>query len=481
MTLVPNMNAIKTNKLYIGKQAGAAVLMMSIIILIAITLVIIFASKVGVMDIKMSGNEYRAKEAFAAAESGLDTAKIYVKRVSDYEDDMQDCNNVTYASVFPCNQLSTTPAANTWLGYGIEVSPFPTAAVSIYSEYAAPLNAGFLKNIADDKVTYIGTGQSIDLSGNATVSQAAAIAAILNTGPVPPIISPFMDVGGNMTLVANPHGNTNSLTAGSEDDEVYFSAWNETTPATGGSMQACKPGFYQDGAGVQCIGPGIADELGNTPTWNQCACRADPTANDGSAESAITTNQMLSEAGELNRDIVVGPGPDPSTGVRQPPFDDVYDYIFNISRLAMKTSVATQIDDCDGLDASSTGIFWVLGDCEINAGDTVGARTAPVIAIVEGDIKFGGGPNIWGLIVGIDPTTIDPDSDPLDPCVNPTGIQITGTAYMHGAMASDCDLDLGAGTYNAIYDEQVFKAFGENDEFRILAPVPASWVDGFNE
>jgi len=48
-------------------------------------------------------------------------------------------------------------------------------------------------------------------------------------------------------------------------------------------------------------------------------------------------------------------------------------------------------------------------------------------------------------------------------------------------MASDCALDLGAGTYNAIYDEQVFKSFGENDEFRILAPVPASWVDGFNE
>jgi len=481
MIAMPNMKTTIIYKSYLAKQTGAAVLMMSIIMLIAVTLIIIFASKVGLMDIKMSGNEYRAKEAFAAAESGLDMAKIYVKRVPAYEDDMQDCNNVNYASIFPCNQLSSTPAANTWLGYGIEISPYPTAVVSSYFEYAAPLSAGFLKNIANDKVTYIGTGQSIDLRGNATVSQAAAIASILNTGPVPPIISPFMDVGGNMTIVANPHGNTSSLTAGSEDDEVYFSAWNETAPATGGSMQACKPGFYQDGVGVQCIEPGVANALGQTPTWNQCACRADPTANDGSAESAITTNQMLSEAGEINRDIVVGPGPDPISGVRQPPFDDVYDYIFNIKRLEMKTAVATQIDDCDALNASSTGIYWVLGDCEINAGDTVGARTAPVILIVEGDIKFGGGPNIWGLVIGVDPTTISPDSDPLDPCTNPTGIQITGTAYMHGAMASDCDLDLGAGTYNAIYDETVFKAFGENEEFRILAPVPASWVDGFNQ
>ena len=467
-----NMNPIK-------KQVGAAVLMMSIIILIAVTLVILFASKVGMMDIKMSGNDYRTKEAFAAAEAGLDMAKIYSKRVPAYEDDMQDCSVAAYRAVFPCNQLSATPTAGTWTGYGIDIAPYSAAVVSTYSEYAAPLSAGFLKDIANDKITYIGNGQSIDLTGNATVSQAAAISSILNSGPVPPILTPFMDVGGNMTIVSNPHGLANATSVGDDATEVNLSAWNEVTPSTGGSMQSCKPGYYQDNVGVQCIEPGEANALGQTPTWNQCACRSDSSAN-GDSTLGPTTNQMLSEAGELRSDIVIGPGP---TGVvSEAPFDDIYDYIFAVKRLQMKTSVATQIEDCDGLNASSTGIFWSTGDCEINAGDTVGSRTAPVIVIVEGDIKFGGGPNIWGLIVGIDPTTIDPDDDPAEPtCADPTGIQITGTAYMHGAMASDCDLNLGAGTYNAIYDEQVFKAFGENEEFKTLSPVAASWFDGFNE
>lgn len=462
-----------------SKQTGAAVLMMSIIILIAITLVVLFASNVGIMDVKMSGNEYRAKEAFAAAESGLDMAKIYSKRVPAYEDDMQDCGDITYTAAFPCNQLTATPSLNTWTGYGIDIAPFPAAVVSTYNAYTAPLNAGFLKNIADDKITYIGNGQSLDLTGSATVSQAAAISSVLNSGPVPPIITPFMDVGGNMTIVANPHGLANGTSVGDDDAEVYFSAWNEITPSTGGSMQSCKPGYYQDNVGVQCIEPGVVNDLGQTPAWNQCACRSDSSAN-GESTLGTTTNQMLSEGGELRSDIVVGPGP--TLGISEAPFDDIYDYIFTNTRLEMKTSVATQIDNCDGLNASSTGIFWVLEDCEINAGDTVGSRTAPVIIIVEGDIKFGGGPNIWGLIVGIDPTTIPGNTKPTEPtCADPTGIQITGTAYMHGAMASDCDLDLGAGTYNAIYDEQVFKAFGENEEFQILSPVAASWIDGFNE
>jgi len=469
------MKTINSYELALSKQTGAAVLTVSIILLIATTLVVLFASKVSVMDVKMSANEYRAKEAYAAAEAGLDMAKIYSKRVPAYEDDMQDCSDSDYRAVFPCNLLSATPAAGTWLGYGIDISPYSAAAVSVYSEYAAPLSAGFLKNITDDKITYIGSGESIDRTGRATVSQAAAISSILNSGPVPPIVTPFMDIGGNMTIVANPHGLSGGTSTSDDAAEVYFSAWVETAPSGTGSWQTCKPGYYQDNSGVQCTVPGDPNAFDQTPTWNQCACRSDSSAN-GDSPLGSTTNQMLSEGGELRSDIVIGT--DDSNDL---PFSDVYDYIFNVKRLEMKTSVATQIDDCSTLDAGSTGVFWSLGDCDINGG-SVGSQSAPVIIIVEGDIKFGGGPNIWGLIIGVDPTYVtEEDVDPGNPCTDPTGIQITGTAYMHGAMASDCDLNLGAGTYNAIYDEQVFNAFGENEEFQKISPIAASWIDGFNE
>jgi hypothetical protein len=462
-----------------NKQSGAAVLVVSMILLLAVSLIVIFASKTSVMDLKMAGNDYRSKEAFSAAETGLDTAIMYADRTT-YDGDLEDCDDAQFTAKFPCNLIvGTTVSLHDWQAYavGTMVTGYNAATASIYSEYTSPFNAGILEDNENGRVFFVGQGQSVDGTGSAVVSQTAAIASVLNNGPVPPIVSPFIDVGGNMTIVANPHGLANSKESGSEDAEIYFSAWTETTPASAGSVQTCKPGFYQDNSAIQCIGPTIADELGNLPTWNQCACRADVTANDGSAESQITTNQMLSENGFLNRDIVVGPA---TVSPRSPPFDDVYDYIFNISRAQMKNTIAKQIPDCTSLGAASTGVFWSLGDCDINGG-TVGSRDAPVIIIVEGDIKFNGGPNIWGLIVGIDPTTIDPDTDPLDPCTNPTGIQITGTAYMHGAMASDCDLDLGAGTYNAIYDEAVFNAFGSSSEFNMLVPIEASWVDGLNE
>jgi len=468
------MKTINSYKLALSKQTGAVVLTVSIILLIATTLVVLFASKVGVMDVKMSANEYRAKEAYAAAEAGLDMAKIYSKRVPAYEDDMQDCSLAAYRAVFPCSLLSTTPAAGTWLGYGIDIPPYSAAAVPIYSEYTAPLSAGFLKNITDDKITYIGNGRSIDLTGSATVSQAAAISSVLNSGPVPPLISPFIDIGGNMTIVANPHGGPSSTA------DVFFSAWVETAPTGTASWQSCKPGYFRDSISkALCIDPNEADEFGNTPSFNQCACEADPTANTIVNSGGPTTNQMLSEGGELRSDIVIGSDDPPA------PFDDIYDYIFSVSRYEMKESVATQIADCSVLDASSTGIFWSLGDCN-RTGGAIGSRSAPVIIIVEGNIAFQGNAHIWGLIVGIDKDTViavsNPEDDnPSEPCANPTNISLTGSPNIHGAMASDCDIALGAGTYNAIYDEQVFKAFGENEEFQVLSPIAASWIDGFNE
>ena len=55
-------------------QQGMATLVITTSVLIIITLMVIFATKVGIFDLRMAANEARYKEAFATAEGGLDFA-----------------------------------------------------------------------------------------------------------------------------------------------------------------------------------------------------------------------------------------------------------------------------------------------------------------------------------------------------------------------------------------------------------------------
>ena len=135
-------------------------------------------------------------------------------------------------------------------------------------------------------------------------------------------------------------------------------------------------------------------------------------------------------------------------------------------------AIATEVANCDALSSTSTGIYWVTGDCDINGGE-IGSRDAPVIIIVKGDIRLQGNGHAWGMIAGID------GLDEVAPiaCTDPTQIAVVGTFSMHGALVSDCDLDLGAGTFNAIYDQNVFDRFNDSDEFRALSPIAGTWRD----
>lgn len=60
------------------RQSGAATLMISIIIMIAVTLLSIYSAKTAVMEQRISANEYRAMEVEQAASAGLDYALIWM-------------------------------------------------------------------------------------------------------------------------------------------------------------------------------------------------------------------------------------------------------------------------------------------------------------------------------------------------------------------------------------------------------------------
>ncbi|WP_018938266.1 PilX N-terminal domain-containing pilus assembly protein, partial [Thioalkalivibrio sp. AKL3] len=60
-----------------GHQKGLATLLITVIILVAITLVIIFASQTAILEQRMSANELRMKQTNNAAQAGLEVALAY--------------------------------------------------------------------------------------------------------------------------------------------------------------------------------------------------------------------------------------------------------------------------------------------------------------------------------------------------------------------------------------------------------------------
>ena len=74
MTNYSAPNTVKLAK----QQRGAATLMMSLIVLIAVTLLSIYSAKTAVIEQRISANEYRALEVGQAASAGLDYGLIWI-------------------------------------------------------------------------------------------------------------------------------------------------------------------------------------------------------------------------------------------------------------------------------------------------------------------------------------------------------------------------------------------------------------------
>lgn len=452
-------------------QRGVATLVVAMVLLIAATFIVIFAAKVGVQDQRMSANDYRYKQGFTTSEALLERAKVFLAA--------DRSNFSSWAWQPACTAADTTlPCGdgtnNVFDGFRwVDVSDLDAGAVAGLDDWNAGDGPFILtRDITNSfaPVVLAARGQSDDGSGIALVRVNQTRFNLLNPGPVPPLMAPNVAVGGNFTIIGNPNHNLNptEISLAECDDFAgsgqMLSIWAYDPVVLTGSQQTCQRGSFRDGPDPTdniCIGPDIPDPVTGqvpTPGWGSCNCQVNP------AEKS-----PYSYAGNVNDDIVQS----------DPDFPrDPFEYVFGRSKTTVKAGANYVLPDCSSLDASSTGVYWIEGDCDIAAGTIVGSRTAPAVLVSEGNFTFNGGAHVWGLVVGADMERTCSGLTP-DTCSSPspTDVTVVGTFTLHGAMIMEDNIDIGAGTYNALYDPCVFAAMGAGSSFDQFGPVAGSWND----
>ncbi len=430
------MNGQKNISLY--SQRGAATLLVAVVLLIAVTLIVIFATRVAIMDQKVSGNQYRHKIAFANAEGGLDQAQSFLRANPQlFEGNAADGWNSCAGSEtdFPCN------ASNAEMVFGdINADGVITSAVPLQTEPdELPLGKGYLV-LTSDGILAIGEGESDDGTGAAIAQVSHAETTLLTPGQLPPLMVPSGDLSGNFNVVPNPNGGGIG---------VPISVWAENTLDTSGSnWKTCDQGSFTD-AGAVCMDTKGDGETGED--WDGCSC---------SVERSNSTN--------VTGDIVL----DDPANFPTSPFvylfgnedeGDTFEQLVPIIK-ARADAGGGVVANCDNIVAdanslSSGAILWVTGDCVVGSNIQVGSRENPIILVVEGDIRVNAGAEFWGIVIGLNEFVLN------------------GGPIIHGSAVSEIESELTNGNYSQVYDESVFQNLTDESVNNFPAKVKYSWRD----
>jgi len=432
------MNNHKT----INKQEGAAVLLVSIVLLIGVTLITIFAARVGVIDQRISANEYRHIQAKASSGAALEEASGFLgsnKNLYDGTSGWSNCDaSAALQQTFPCTIGGKE--------YEKVFSTVDSAAPSISElEYTTTLSNGadsksFLVYTTSTDVgnilTAIGTGESIDGTGKAAEQVSYSKGTILIPGQVPPVMTPNITLNGGFTIVGNP--NLDGAPG------VNATIW-ATTVGSSGTWQTCNAGNYKDGTTI-CL-----DEYGPGDDWSGCDCDV---TEDGFGDAKYLLSYR-SAGNEKFGDDILNPTVFPFP-------DDVFDFVFGMSKTQMYGIIDGKggvYDTCDDVNFSALTdpYLWISGDCQLG-GDEYGNRVLPVVLIVEGNFSVTGNFEFWGMIYGINALTLNSNS------------------RVHGSMIAENPSKLTNGGYHQIWDPDVLNSLADDDTNSFLAKLKSSWT-----
>lgn len=475
-----------------SRQNGGITVFTAILVLFVLTLMLLYAARVGVFEQRVSANEARQKAAFHAAEAAIEQGIEYMlsnatlvlsSSVDEFPDGnggftrdgwfalnrWQECTSDLVDDIdHPCG--GETPMRVGSYYYDdpdtapgtVAVDSLPLAMGAFANDVTARLSANICfiqlgnaagscedspsdideENSAYMIITMLGYGFSdcsntADIStcqGRATVAKPVANFKNLAGAPVVPLTTKTaFEVTGTAEVVPNPN-------AGGIG--VPISVWQNLNTSCGGST---------------------ADLRGNWMTCEQHEWYGESQTPEG-----VTCGQIECKCAADEAISYVG-GTTPFNGidlVEDPAFPcDLFDYFFKVPRSLYQTvkNSATIVTDCNNLGSDNSGLVWVTGgSCDVTGGRVIGSPRSPVILVVATETKFVSGTTIYGVMYVFD------GEDP------------NATVYAHadltiyGALIVDAALGAFNGTFQVVYSDYVLaNAAGLNG----LGAVTGGWRD----
>ncbi len=438
-----------------GRQRGALTIFTAVFVLILMTLMLMYATRVGVFEQRVSSNEMRQKLAFHAAETALQQAIEYLlanntlANSSDPEASPDGLNtdppgfrvgwffdDVATRRWRPC---ADADVSNDYHPCGGDVS---ATAESFYydtdndnsTRESMPINTGALA--ANTAARAMATACILAFAEDGTMSCA-------DNSDVP---EPEGD-GAIILITVMGYGYSDC-----QDEDLSGVIENDEIPSCTGKATVSIPitslTNVAGGAGVPLVTKntlpttGTAEVVGNpnaggigvpVTVWANGRPSAEcPPLDDSGAESDALGHKATSWATcEYHEWFGVGAMPDPlactestckcdtselisgalgggamvvSTDIQvDPTFPcDLFEFYFGVpsSQYPLVKANATIYSDCSGLDQSSNGFIWISGDlCLINSNTIIGTEENPVMLVVATaatDIR--GGAILYGTL-----------------------------------------------------------------------------------
>jgi hypothetical protein len=471
------------------RQQGVLTVFTGVMVLLMLTIMMLFAVRVGIGEQSVSANDVRQKLALHVAETGIQHAKEFfivnsILVASDLIDKLPDgtdgwlapgaerwlpCSGVDLSAgrgSHPCyGESNLDRRANSYFysfngsteiglntndildGTSEEVTVQALLCKLVVSSFLTPPVQGCSKDpvLADEyhfMVTILSRGRA-DCSGGTCLAEAMVAEPMANYGVlsggngagVPLTTRGSWPPSGNAEIVPNPNGGGIG---------VPVSVWlNANAECDGASVVDPSSGAWATCEMHEWYETDILPE--NLECPGSCSC----------AESeSISYTHGNSDTIGIDMDF-------------DPDFPcDLFTFYFGIPKTHYEAikSQATIIDDCSELGPNSFGTYWATGPlCHIGASTVIGSQHAPVMLISAASItRFNGNTKMFGTFYL---------TDVEDPAAE---VQTNGNNTIYGAAIIDGTIGAFTGTFQLIYVETVARIVAGTGGMGTLA---GGWTD----
>jgi hypothetical protein len=386
-------------RIHDARQTGIVTLAMTLILLVLITMIAAYTGRTVLFEQRISGNDFRARQAFEAAESGLRVAISYLSSVGGADKDDDGVIDLIF----------DTDADG--------IGDTSTASFADGSSVTVTLGGAF------PSFTIQSVGVSDDRTATRTVRAIGSTADALPNGPGNPLTARGTVVIDGSATVYNPEGNS-TIWSGSDVD---LGSNNAT------ATEIADP---TDPAYPECMDTSMS--CGTVQSSNRVSIGVDVVEYDSSLAN-LSSQQTFQNFFGMSMEN------------------------YRESRVSLDIPAADAnnlvTDTPPGVDGATGEVIWIEGDASFDS-VTVGcaidlpfmgspfcpaADTDPSIVIVNGDLVGSAAPNVTGLLYVVG------------------NFELNGSAQVAGALVVGGALDNGAGgSLDVWYNSDVLGATRDN-------------------